>query len=399
MRARLSMSMFLGIICTLVLIQACGPGSDQSSSDAGESKEVVTAQEPQAEPTSSTQQETTQGEEKASPAEEPQAQDGGAEAVPTPEASNQEQGTSVEENTPEQSPPTNPVTIDNLTQKIAEGICGALFRCCNKDSVNFYFSPYKNSPNLPEFSKKLPPEVPLDAQSCPALVKAMIDVVPFGDWIKASKEGLVTFQAAEAQTCLDALKNATCGTQIRAALFDSTCFGFSPPGGGDLQRKMFKRTTAPGGKCVVIRDGVGSGFFGSCNPKQGFCCYPDSSGDPSKCSYPKTGSKGVCKQAAAEGESCKSLPPIQVCATGLSCDSGTRQCVAPSNATLQQGDVCADKSYNLLGTCKDSWCDITGSKKCEPLKADNEKCLGSFECKSQSCNKDTCGASPICNAP
>ena len=75
----------------------------------------------------------------------------------------------------------------------------------------------------------------------------------------------MVFDGAAFTSCVAALDGA-CGAPARAALFDSTCFGFAPPAGGDAQRRMVHRVAGVGAGCAPVRDGVGAAFFGTCDP-------------------------------------------------------------------------------------------------------------------------------------
>ena len=291
------------------------------------------------------------------------------------------------------------VPLANLIEEISASTCKAIFRCCDKKSLESYFAMFANSPNLTKFKGQLPPEAALTAADCPALMEQMLAVIPFGDWIKVVKAGEAAYNPAEARKCLDVLDKAKCGDEVVKALFDGTCVSFAPPSGGKAQRKMFNRTRTDGDKCTVIRDGVGTPFFGSCDPMKAFCCYPDRSGDKSKCSYPTGGATGTCKAAPGAGEQCKGLPPILICKTGSSCDSKTSKCVVPSTTKLTVGDPCMDTSYNTLGICVGGWCDSLGSKTCKAKLADGEKCTFAYQCKSGGCENKVCGKSTFCTGP
>ncbi|MCE9576713.1 MAG: hypothetical protein K8W52_26440, partial [Deltaproteobacteria bacterium] len=156
----------------------------------------------------------------------------------------------------------------------ADAICGALFRCCESDQA-LYFAPYRGNDLLAAFKDRLPPDATLDETSCKAVVKDMLTVVPLGDWVSAAQRGEATFDAAAFATCIGALDTAACGEPMRAALWDSTCLGFAPPGGGAEQRRFFHRDHGVGSTCGPIRDGIGAALFGTCDPTTSFCCYSD----------------------------------------------------------------------------------------------------------------------------
>ncbi|MCE9576182.1 MAG: hypothetical protein K8W52_23740, partial [Deltaproteobacteria bacterium] len=104
---------------------------------------------------------------------------------------------------------------------------------------------------------------------------------------------------------------------------------------------------------------------------------------------------GTCKAVAATGQACSSALPLTLCATGSDCSSDTDTCVPPVTTPLAVGAACIDASYNLLGTCTASWCDIFGSKQCEPLRVNGATCGGGDECASGRCDT-TCVVNDVC---
>ena len=290
--------------------------------------------------------------------------------------------------------PDGGAAVDALTQVAATAICGALFRCCDGASMNDYFAAATAKPSLSSFAIEVPPAVTLDEAECLDVVKRMLDVVPFKDWVALAKAGHVAFDDAAAADCAATLESAACGQPLADALFDGTCFGFEPPAGGASQRAAFHRSAGVGDGCQVLTsDGFGAGFFGTCDPSVGFCCY-EAAANPGECAMPGEGLTGTCVAAGNVGDNCSSMPPLQLCRTGLSCDGYTAKCDADVDASLAIGDPCADTSWTLLGDCVDGWCDLFGSKACEPWKVDGDSCFASSECSSRTCKDD--GAGSVC---
>jgi hypothetical protein len=284
-------------------------------------------------------------------------------------------------------------SLDRLTAEVGAAICGALSRCCDAASHAGYFAAWANNTRLMDtYARRLPPMAPLDAASCPGLVAEMLDVVPLGAWVTAAQDGEVEYDAAAAGACLDTLRVAACGAPLAAALFDGTCFSFGPPGGGTEQRSMFRRRRGLGETCRPLTDGVGASFFGTCDPTLGFCCRPDPM-NPGECRLGE--GAGTCRRASQATESCSVFPQLQVCATGLDCVSDA--CEAPASTPLAIGDRCYDdRSFALLGSCTDAWCDLFGSGRCEAPKADGQACQGAGECASGACEASVCGPSSFC---
>ena len=195
-----------------------------------------------------------------------------------------------------------------------------------------------------------------------------------------------------------ALDDATCGAEARATLFDSTCFGVQAPAGGDQQRRIFRRSGAPGDACAPIRDGVGATFYGTCDPVAAFCCYEDPSAPELGCTFPFTADgeprQGTCQATADVGAPCAFATPLQFCATGNICnDSGT--CIAEPNEILETGELCVE-SFVILGQCTGGYCDLFGTGNCEALRANGEACLGPEECVNGACVDGTCGDNTFC---
>lgn len=288
----------------------------------------------------------------------------------------------------------------DLLDRAATAICGALFRCCD-DDLEAYFAPYAANELLADFRPRLPPMATFDEAGCRDVLEPMLDIVPLGDWVRAAAAGTVSYDPAAAARCLAALDAAECGTQARAALWDSTCFGFAAPVGGSEQRSFVRRTAGSGQACGPLRDGVGAAFYGTCDPAAAFCCFEEAG--RTGCQYPfdANGNRraGHCQAVAPTGGACSAAIPVQLCATGSDCDSDTETCVAPTTTMLDVGARCVDASFHSLGQCRSSFCDLLGTGTCQPLRADGQTCGGGDECVSGRCQSvcipmDLCTGTP-----
>jgi hypothetical protein len=297
--------------------------------------------------------------------------------------------------------PDASTAVEDLTTTIADSVCDALFRCCDDDLVE-YFAPYRANEKLAAFKSKLPPEATLTAATCKPLMKDMIEIMPFGDWVAQVKAGRVGYDPTKTASCVAELSAAKCGSEMRAAIYDSTCFAFAAGAGGAEQRRMFTRTGKTGDACAPVRDGVGAGFYGTCDAKTDFCCFTDPMSPGSGCAYPfnKDGSAraGTCAPVAKTGQSCGVTLPLQLCATGSDCDFDTEKCVEPSTAPISVGSMCSDASYHQLGECQTSWCDAGGSNKCEPFKENGAACIYGFECATGRCQAMKCADNNLCGS-
>ena len=282
----------------------------------------------------------------------------------------------------------------------AAALCGALFRCCDTASVTEYFTGLATDERLAPFAAKLPPKSTVKTEeACKELLTEIIPVGSFGGWLDAAVAGKVTFVPKAVASCVATLDSAACGAPVRSALLDSTCFAWGAPSGGDEQRSMFVRTATTGLECTPIEDGFGAAFYGTCDPKVTFCCYKDPT-KPGICGFPfgenGTPRSGTCKATSPIGAACDAFKDVQLCKTGDTCDATTGKCIVPTNETLAKGQTCIDSAYNLLGSCKDSFCDVFDTKKCESLKTMGAKCLGSEECDSGNCNAGGCAPMTFC---
>lgn len=291
--------------------------------------------------------------------------------------------------------------LHGFADEVAASICGALFRCCDDGSFERYFAPYAANERLASFKTQIPPlHTFVDEAECTSTVAEMLAVTPWRDWIDAAETGQVGFDEAAFASCRATLSSARCGAEVSTALLDSTCFGFDAPPGGSLQRRVFPRTRTDGATCAPIRDGIGSAFYGSCDPTKAFCCYTSADDPSGDCALPfeadGTPRSGTCRAVALAGEGCSIVPPLELCATGQSCVDSLAVCRVDDTQPLAVGALCIDGDYNLLGECFASFCDVLGTSKCEPLKADGAQCYSGYECQSDACEGQICGPSTFC---
>ena len=295
---------------------------------------------------------------------------------------------------PGMTPDAVPVSAADLPKRVAAAVCGALYRCC-ADDLETYFGAYAANELLAAFKPRLPPA---DEPSCREILEEMLDIVPLGDWIRAVDQGAVMYEPAVATSCLAALDGAACGQSARDALWDSRCFGFAPPAGGPERRTWVTRARGAGEACGPIRDGIGAAFYGTCDPGTSFCCYaePGRTG----CQYPFDATNdprtGTCTPVAPAGSSCASTVPVTLCASGTDCDADTQTCISPVDTPLAAGQLCIDAGFHSLGTCQTAFCDLFGTKRCEPVRADGAACAGGYECGSGLCREQVCRPMDLC---
>ena len=77
---------------------------------------------------------------------------------------------------------------------------------------------------------------------------------------------------------------------------------------------------------------------------------------------------------------------IVVCKRPFSC-SVNSVCVRANRSELSLGDTCYNElGEGLLGICQDSYCDLFGSKICEPFRAAGDLCTDGGQCELGVCN-------------
>lgn len=285
--------------------------------------------------------------------------------------------------------------LDSFESDVATAKCAALFRCCDEESREEFFSQYQCFPGLScpyEDQQDMIP--PADMAACVAVMEAL-DEVTFGTWLTETRAGRIDFDAASHQSCLDTLATATCGEALTEALYDPRCFarigGTTVGETYEVERASFDRTAGVGESCVTLFEDP----YGSCDPDVAFCCV----GDSDNCSTGGEGGEaGTCVAVSSNGESCSQFPD-QHCEPGLRCPpaagigepSACEEPAAPM--ALDEGDTCLSDSFESLGECTDSYCD-TETRQCEPTLSNGEMCDFDDQCASGNCEV-TSGGGPF----
>jgi hypothetical protein len=289
-------------------------------------------------------------------------------------------------------PVTAPLGLATLVADVARAQCAALFRCCNAVDMTTYFAPIRRDGEamweLASFRPRLPPDAANFTQSdCDAVMTEILEITPFGPWVRAAQANRVTFVPAEYATCMASLETAACGAPLQAALFDSTCLAFGAPAGGAERRKVFDRTSAQGA-CDAIPDGTGARVYGTCDPDQAFCCFRPAADPNAPCWFNGSGRVGTCAAVSQVGQPCGldvQRRSAQFCATGLVCDANAGMCIREPTTPLQLGARCF-MGGNSLGECPaDSYCDLFGTELCTAERTAGQSCMSSEECSTGLC--------------
>ena len=305
-----------------------------------------------------------------------------------------EGGSAGEENLPTMPQDTAiSATLDGLVSQIATVTCESIQNCCNAEELDLYFGPIGFNPYLEDLKAQLPPDAPFDPNTCVSLLTSAYEIVPFGPWVEAVRDGYAEFDEDMATQCLESMRNATCGAQFSEVMFGGECFGFSPPSGAGVSRRALTQIGTVGDACLPLNDGVGGGFFGTCNPMIAVCAVEDEQGRRGLASIDR-GETGVCIPSSVENERC-SLPDFQICRRGLSCVNDV--CVPPITTELQLGDTCYE-GWQLQGVCANSYCDMFGQPSvCVPFKGLGDACSGALECESGYCPNGMCEDGAFCD--
>ena len=142
----------------------------------------------------------------------------------------------------------------------------------------------------------MPPNAPLESDTCPTLLEELYPQIWLGSWLERVEAREVIFNSEAADACMTTLRNASCGEELRAALFDPTCFSNIPPSGGEEQRNLFSRLPRFDEACAPIRDGFGGLYFGSCDPNRSFCCVASDELDGGCTPFPVPGKPAPANQ-------------------------------------------------------------------------------------------------------
>jgi hypothetical protein len=292
------------------------------------------------------------------------------------------------------------LSASTFAAALAASVCGRLSDCCNAESQERFFAACAASSGVEgdpyaAFQSRIPPVgPPLDEAGCVDLLGGLYGAGPFGSWAGAVAAGRAGFDADAARSCVEGIDRATCGAELLGALGPSGCASVLPPEPG-TQRSMFVRT-AQSGTCQPVRDGFGGLYYGTCDPQTSFCCNLEGG----RCVVPTLGSEGQCVVASGVGSDCSYFGDLQLCTTGLDCDTETGLCGSLDYPRVGLGNRCWDDAAgDFVGECFETWCDWFGTGNCELRKRDGESCLVADECESLRCESGSCAAEDFCEAP
>jgi len=267
------------------------------------------------------------------------------------------------------------------------------------EEPELFFGALGNDERLGQIADLLPPNAPFDADTCPTTLTSAYRTLPFGPYIEAVRRGLINFDQDAAETCLEELESVGCGSDFSEVFFSGRCFGFSPPIGVD--RVVFQRMGQVGEPCTGIPDGYAGGFYGTCDTNVSWCATVSESGGKN---VTPLGQMGTCVPTATEGQPCGFMVvggfTVEVCTRGLECtfdpETSRDSCQQVSRPAIEVGQPCYENG--LLGYCDDGWCDMFGSRMCEPHLAAGESCEVTAQeaCRTGVCKDNICSDRLFC---
>jgi hypothetical protein len=144
------------------------------------------------------------------------------------------------------------------------------------------------------------------------------------------------------------------------------------PAGGDEQRRMFARTATAGAACGPIRDGIGATFYGTCDPTAGVLLLPGAGRDGLP--VPLRLRRRAAPRDLPGGGGGRSGLLGRVAAAALRHRQRLRRrdrsLPAAGHRAAGQRPGLRRRRLQPAGRVRRRWCDVLGSKRCEPRRAD-----------------------------
>lgn len=246
--------------------------------------------------------------------------------------------------------PATVVDADGYITAFATAVCARVQQCCAMgDTATFWSKGY---------GFKTPPT----AATCVETVKG--NYKHFAAWQPSVTAGHMSFDAARASSCVDAVNTAACGFPVVDAIFDGRCTG-------NRGSEVFKKLVPLDGACSIVKDGT---LIGDCNPATGYCLPADG------------GTDGTCSPWAQPGEKCTIFGTKRYCAPQLNCENmsvtnpGT---CSGEPITRKLGEKCDSISGPTELCGPGLYCDFFSSGTCRTEQADGTSCTADDQCQSK----------------
>ena len=209
---------------------------------------------------------------------------------------------------------SNRLTPTNIVQELAAAVCEQLTSCCGESDQNDFFINFIDDERLAELTPDATQRTAW-GRHLSSLLEELYPQIWLGSWLERVEAREVIFNSEAADACMTTLRNASCGEELRAALFDPTCFSNITPGGGDEQRNLFSRYRDS--TKLVHRSGTDSADYISVPATQTEASAASSDELDGGCTpFPVPGKTIFHKPTASLGESYNDMP-LALCKTGL----------------------------------------------------------------------------------
>jgi len=239
------------------------------------------------------------------------------------------------------------LALEDLSTRLAESNCAALFRCCDE------------SERPAVAGGDLDIDVS-DESSCTTDISRAMERFVIPQWEEGVSNGRLAYDPQAAQSCYDSLETVDCSRFPE---------GNSVEGGDGDCEDFIQAQVELGGTCKL-----------DVECKEGRCATRDSE-------------TGTCEAFASEGDSCEGGE----CGDGLYCDSESSVCEQKKSV----GEPCLSPLSCETSVCED---DRSRSDVCESKKSGGEACTRDEVCTSGYCHQNgsqgdesVCLSEPVCD--
>ena len=120
--------------------------------------------------------------------------------------------------------PAIALTPTNIVQELAAAVCEQLTSCCGESDQSDFFINFVDDERLAELAPRMPPNAPLESDTCPTLLEELYPQIWLGSWLERVEAREVIFNSEAADACMTTLRNAlmrgrTAGRALRSHLF------------------------------------------------------------------------------------------------------------------------------------------------------------------------------------
>jgi len=281
--------------------------------------------------------------------------------------------------------------VGNRAGLLIDDICDAVFRCCDRGEVSYYFGDFTDEDNCRERLQNSAELAALAAIGIP-LENIRIYLPNLPVLQAAVDDGRAEFNAANVKACRELIQSAECAVEPEEPPVGCVPVEIPEESPCDLENLVIGKVerghvcTSPG-TSFECKEGLtcvrynSLGLDGVCvEPGDvGEYCYSDGEcNEELYCSF----QDGTCQVPAGEGETCAFADPLDPtpspftqiikCAEGLSCDPVSKTCVGgcKAGAICQRDENCdTEAGLTCIGNRQGL---VTG--RCDVLHEDGQPC-------------------------